>query len=183
MKINIIARHFDLDDNIRSYAEKKLRKIETYYDRIVEAQMILSAEKHRRIAEVTLAAKGVRFYAEEQTENMFASIDGVMEKIDTQVRRYKEKIKDKKRYPKLAATELVNDNDVDDELEVEESGEPEIIKVHKFAPKPITVQEAVAQIAASGRTFLMFSNSQTDEVNVVYRRKDGNYGWIEPDFE
>lgn len=175
MKMTITGRHLELDDSIRSYAEKKMRKAETYFDRIMEAQMILSAEKHRRIAEVTLNAKRVTFHAQEETENIYASIDGVMEKVDTQIRRHKEKVKDRKHQHK----EVVSS--------VEQPGmpaletEPRIIKVNKFAPKPITAQEAVTQMMLSGDDFLMFSNSQTDQINVVYRRKDGNYGWIEPD--
>jgi putative sigma-54 modulation protein len=165
----------ELDDDIRSYAEKKMRKAETYFDRIMEAQMILSAEKHRRIAEVTLNAKRVTFHAQEETENIYASIDGVMEKVDTQIRRYKKKVKDWKHQYKEVASSV----EQADMSTIQE--EPRIIKVNKFAPKPISVQEAVTQMMLLGDDFLMFSNSQTNQINVVYRRKDGNYGWIEPD--
>ena len=174
MKVIITGRHLKLNDDIRVHAEKKLRKAETYYDRIIEAHMILSAEKHRRIAEVTLSAKGVVFHAQEETEDIYASIDGVMEKVDRQIRRHKEKLKDRKHHSKEIISDVAEDS---------ETTEPQIIKVRKFAPKPITAQDAVMQITLSGDGFLMFSNSQTNQVNVVYKRKDGNYGWIEPDFE
>lgn len=173
MKVTITGRHLKLDDDIRVHAEEKVRKAETYFDRIIEAHMVLSAEKHRRIAEVTLNAKRVTFHAREETESLQASIDGVMEKVDTQIRRYKEKLRDRKHQAK----EMISSVEEDSETE------PQVIKVSKFAPKPMTIQEAVMQMTSSRDDFLMFSNSRTNQVNVVYKRKDGNYGWIEPDFE
>ena len=174
MKLVVTGRHLRLDNGIRSYAEKKLRKAETYFDRIIEAQMTLSAEKHRRTAEVTLNARRATFHAKEETEDIYASIDGVMEKIDTQIRRHKGKLNDRKHQPKEAMSSVEADT---------ETAEPQIIKVRKFAPKPMTAQEAVMQMRLSGDDFLMFANSQTNQINMVYKRKDGNYGWIEPDFE
>jgi putative sigma-54 modulation protein len=173
MNIIITGRHLHLDDNIRNYAEEKIQKAETFFNRIIEAHMILSAEKHRRIAEVTLSAKRATFHAREETEDLYASIDGVMEKVDTQIRRYKEKIRNRKHQSR------------EEGFMAEEESEEEalIIKVNKFASKPMTVQDAVDQIMHSDDEFLMFSNSETDQVNVVYKRKDGNYGWLEPDSE
>jgi putative sigma-54 modulation protein len=168
----ITGRHIKLSDDMRAYAEEKMHKAETFYDRIIEGHMILSAEKHRRIAEVTLNAKRAKFYAQDETEDLYASIDGVMEKIDTQIRRHKEKLRDRKHHHEEAIPNIEEDSEI----------EPQIIRVDKFASKLLTPQEAVTQIELSGDDFLMFSNSQTNQVNVVYRRKDGNYGWIEPDF-
>ena len=178
MKVTITGRHLELNDDIRSYAEKKVRKAETYFDRIIEAHVILSAEKHRRIAEVTLSAKRTAFHAQEETENIYASIDGMMEKVDTQIRRYKKKLRDRRHQSREVLAETQDAEIMQEDTEAES---PRIIKVSKFAPKPITTQEAVMQMVLSGDDFLMFSNSQTNQVNVVYRRKDGNYGWIEPD--
>ncbi len=177
MKVIITGRHIKLNDDIRSHAAEKMHKAETYFDRIIEGHMILSAEKHRRMAEATFSAKGVTFHAQEETEDIYASIDGVMEKVDTQIRRYKNKLNARRhqQHEELLFT------DEDEEEEAETA--PQIIRVDKFAPKLLTTQEAAMQIELSGDDFLMFSNSQTDQVNVVYKRKDGNYGWIEPDFE
>lgn len=190
MKIIITGRHLDLDDNIRTHAEKRLHKAETFFDRIIEAHMILTAEKHRRIAEVTLRAKGTQFHAQEETGDIYASIDGVMEKIDTQIRRHKEKIKDRKHVNRDERLGLVETSELSDEEEDEgEDESPEtmdelkIVKVNKFAPKPMTAEEAAMQIMLSDDDFLMFSNSLTNQVNVVYKRKDGSYGWIEPELE
>ncbi len=182
MKVIITGRHLKLDDDIQAYAEEKVRKAETFFDRIIEAHIILSAEKHRRIAEVTLNAKRARFHAREETENIYASIDGVMEKVGIQIRRYKEKLKDRKHQPK----ELVSGvgGNLEEEIEKDlEKVEPQIIKVSGFAPKPMSPREALMMLDESKDELLMFSNSQTNQVNVIYKRKDGNYGWIEPDFE
>ncbi|MBD3185048.1 ribosome-associated translation inhibitor RaiA [Candidatus Poribacteria bacterium] len=188
MNITISSRHFNMDDRIKEYADKKIHKAETYFDSIMEANMVLSAEKHRRIAEVTISAKRATFHAREVTENIYASIDGVMDKIDKQLRRHKEKIKDKKHDTRMTLSDIPAEEEITEieDIEEDENGEvteAQIIKVNKFAPKPITVQEAVNQIEISGNEFLMFSNSQTNQVNVIYKRTDGNYGWIEPDFE
>lgn len=182
MKITITGRHITMDDDIRSYAEKKLEKAETYFDRIIEAHMILSAEKHRRMAEVTLHAKRARFHAQAETESIYASIDEVMEKVDAQIRKHKEKIRDRKHQAKEMALNMEEGLESDVE-EAPELSEPQIIKVNKFAPKPMTPQEAIMEMTLSGDDFLMFSNSQTNQVNVVYRRNDGGYGWIEPNLE
>ncbi len=182
MKISIIASHLELDDDTRSYAEKKLQKIETFFGRIMEAVMVLSAEKHRRIAEVTLKAKHTTFHATEETENIRSAIDNVMEKVEIQIKKFKEKLRDSKRRIKGLPIETPSE-EVDLEEDEDEIPEPQIVKVNKFAPKPMTVQEAVTQITINDDDFLVFSNSETNQVNVIYRRKDGTYGWIEPFFE
>jgi putative sigma-54 modulation protein len=110
----------------------------------------------------------------------------VMEKVDAQVKKYKERVKDHKHRIKGAIPELQDvetDLDSDSEDDIEQVKEVQIIKVKKFAPKPMTAQEAVMQVKLLDNDFLVFSNSQTNQVNVIYKRKDGNYGWIEPDFE
>ena len=190
MKMMVTGRHIEMDDQIKAYAEKKLQKAETYFDHIIEAHIVLSAEKHRRIAEVTLNAKNVTIHANEETDDIYNAIDRVMEKVDAQVKKYKERVKDHKHRIKGAVLELQDvesdldsDSESDFEDDVEQAKEIQIIKVNKFAPKPMTAHEAVLQIKLLDYGFLTFFNSQTNQVNVVYRRKDGTYGWIEPDFE
>jgi len=185
MKITVIGRHLELDDDTRSYAERKLQKAETYFDHIMEAHMILSAEKHRRIAEVTLNAKHATFHATEETENINGAIDNVMDKVEAQIKKFKERLKDHKHRPKGTFIETqAEETDVEeDQDDAEEAREPQIVRVNRFAPKPMTVQEAVMQMTLTDEDFLVFANSETNQVNVVYRRKDGDYGWIEPYFE
>ena len=186
MKMIVTGRHLEMDDDIRSYTEKKLSKAETYFDHIIEAHVVLSAEKHRRIAEVTLNAKNVTFHANEETDDIYSAIDKVIEKVEVQVKKYKEKIKDHKHRFKGAVSEPQEEEtntEDDSENNIEQLPELQLVKVKRFAVKPMTAQEAVMQIRLLDNDFLMFANSQTNQVNVVYKRKDGTYGWIEPDFE
>jgi putative sigma-54 modulation protein len=184
MNIIVTGRHLELDDDIKDYAEKKLLKAETFFDQIIEAHIVMSAEKHRRSAEVTLNAKNVTFHANVETDDIYRAIDGVMEKVEAQVKKYKEKIRDHKHRTK-GIVALDEETDIEDDLEnaPESPFEIQIVKVSKFAQKPMTIEEAAMQIKLTDKNFLMFSNFQTNQVNVVYKRKDGTYGWIEPDLE
>ncbi len=153
--------------------------------------MVLSAEKHRRIAEVTLNAKNATFHATAETDDFYSAVDAVMEKVDAQIKKFKERIKDRKHRNRVEATietpevEIVEDPEMEesDTEDLEINTRPQIVKVKRFAPKPMTPQEAVMQLDVLDDDFMMFSNSQTNQVNVIYKRKDGSYGWIEPDFE
>jgi len=184
MNIIVTGRHLELDDDIKDYAEKKLLKAETFFDQIIEAHIVMSAEKHRRSAEVTLNAKNVTFHANVETDDIYRAIDSVMEKVEAQVKKYKEKIRDHKHRTK-GIVALDEETDIEDDLEnaPESSSEIQIVKVSKFAQKPMTTEEAAMQIKLTDKHFLMFSNFQTNQINVVYKRKDGTYGWIEPDLE
>lgn len=179
----------DLSDDIKAYVEKKVSKAETFLNHIIDAHVILGAEKHRRIAEVTINAKHATFHASEVTEDIYSAIDGVMEKIRTQVKRYKEKLKDKKHRDRASMPEEeVEGSDVDEDIDEEDvdteaEETPVVIKVKKFAPKPMTPEEAAIYLEMSDDEFLMFSNSTTGQVNVVFKRKDNTYGLIEPDFD
>ncbi|MBM3236648.1 ribosome-associated translation inhibitor RaiA [Candidatus Poribacteria bacterium] len=187
MQIFITGRNLQLTDDIRDYVEKKVGKAETFLAGIIEAHVVLDVQGHRHIAEVTLMAKRATFYAQAETGNVFASIDEVVDKIDIQTRRYKERVKDRRHRPSQleAALQLSGTNETTevDVLEEEEEEAIRLVKVpEKFAPKPMTAEEAAMQLELSRDEFLMFLNSATDKINVVYRRRNGDYGWIEPEF-
>jgi putative sigma-54 modulation protein len=187
MQILITGRNLEITNDIRDYVEKKVGKAETFLDGIIEANVVLDLQGHRYIAEVTLMARRVTFHAQSETGNIFASIDDVVDKIDIQTRRYKERVKDRRhRASQLeAALQLSKADEVDevDVLEDEEESAPQIVRVaEKFASKPMTAEEAAMQLELSQNEFLMFLNSETDQINVVYRRRSGDYGWIEPEF-
>jgi len=137
MKMMVTGRHIEMDDQTKAYAERKLQKAETYFDHIIEAHIVLSAEKHRRIAEVTLNAKNVTIHANEETDDIYNSIDGVMEKVDAQVKKYKERVKDHKHRIKGAIpelqdveTDLDSDSESDSEDDIEQGKGVQIIKVN-----------------------------------------------------
>ena len=187
MQIVITGRNLEITDDIRDYVETKVGKTETFLDGIIETNVVLDVHGHRYIAEVTLMARRVTFHAQSETGNVFASIDDVVDKIDIQTRRYKERIKDRRhRSSQLEAALQLSEMDETDEVDVsedEEGSAPQLVKVpEKFASKPMTAEEAALQLELSQDEFLMFLNSETELINVVYRRRSGNYGWIEPEF-
>jgi len=177
MQITTTFRHIDASEALKSYAEEKLSRVQKYIDEPISAQVFLTVEKIRHIAEITITAKGITIKASEETNDMYAAIDAVLDKIERQLRRYKEKIKAHK--PSSEAQERKIKKSI---VEAETLGqnEPVIIKSKTFSIKPMSVEEAVMQMDLLHKDFLVFTDSATEDINVIYRRKDGNYGLIEP---
>ncbi len=186
MKIMTYGKNIDVTPALKRYVEEKLSKIEKYFEEEpIEAQVTMEVEKERHIVEVTAFVNGIILRGEEKTDDMYASIDGVIEKLERQIHKYKTKIHKKlierkqeykQEYKEERTEELLNG------LEMEDEFEPEIVRTKKFAIKPMDVKEAVMQMDLLNHDFFVFSNADTDEVNVVYKRNDGNYGLIEPTF-
>ncbi len=179
MRINVTFRHMETSEPVRNYVEEKLPKVKKYIDEPVEAQVVLSVEKKiRHKAEVSLTAKGITIKATEETADMYAAIDGVLDKLDRQLKRYKDKIKNHK---PLGGRERWVEKTVYAAESIDEGrAEPSIIKTNSFHVKPMSVDEAVMQMDLLEKEFLVFTDSSSEEINVVYRRKDGNYGLIVP---
>ena len=154
---------------------KKIGKLERYFNDDTEAVITLSVEKERQKIEVTIPVKGTIIRAEQVSDDMYVSIDLVEEIIERQLKRYKTKIVDKKQSA-VAFSDLF----INEEEEAEE--EIQIKKVKKFAIKPMDPEEACVQMELLGHNFFVFLNAETDEVNVVYKRKGNTYGLIEPEF-
>jgi putative sigma-54 modulation protein len=173
MQLSVKGRNLEITDALRQYAEEKLGRLRKYFEHIVTAAVVLSVEKHRHIAEVTLRVRELTIRAEESTPDLYSSIDLVAEKLERQILRYKERIVG--HAPRPAAREA---------RETEAAGaaeeEPRVVKTKRFAMKPAEVDEAILQMDLLGHSFYVFRNARTDEVNVLYRRRDGNYGLIEP---
>ena len=179
MQISVTFRHMESSDPVRSYVEDKLSKVKKYIDEPVEAQVVLSVEKKiRHKAEVTLVAKGITIKASEETADMYAAVDGVLDKIERQLKRYKDKIKQHK--PASGRERRVSKSVITAESIDQGHPEPGIIKTNSFPVKPMSVEEAVMQMDLLDKEFLVFTDATSEEINVVYRRKDGNYGLIVP---
>ena len=179
MKIVFKGKHIEVTDAIRNYMEKKLSKIERHFDHILEVIVTLSVEKNRQIVEVTLQANKALIRAEEETDDMYTSIDKVVDKLERQILKYKEKFYQKS-HPNTDRKGLVNEG-----VSIEESKSAEVIKIVKtkrFAIKPMSIEEAAMQMDLLGHNFFVFANDNTNKVNVIYKRKDGNFGLIEPEF-
>lgn len=179
MQITVTFRHMETSDPVRSYVEDKLPRVKKYIDEPIDAQVVLSVEKKiRHKAEVILTAKGITIKAKDETADMYAAIDGVLDKIERQLKRYKDKIKNHK--PASGRERQVQKTVYAAQSIDEGHPEPSIIKTDSFQVKPMSVEEAVMQMDLLEKEFLVFTDSTSEAINVVYRRKDGNYGLIVP---
>lgn len=180
MQITVTFRHMDSSDPVRAYAEEKLGRLKKYIDDPIDAHIVLSVDKKfRHNADVTMLAKGITMQAKQTTEDMYAAIDGVADKLDRQLKRYKEKIK---RHKPVSEKERRVKNTIVEAVSVDEGHpEPVIIRANSFAIKPMSVEEAVMQMDLLHKDFFVFTDSRTEDLNVVYRREDGNYGLIAPE--
>jgi putative sigma-54 modulation protein len=178
LRLQVKGRNLDVTDSIRSYAEQKLKKLDKQLNDATEIELELAVEKNpsiaaNQIAEATVWTKGPTLRAREASEDMRASIDQLTEKLVRQVRHYR----DKRSYRGTR-----NHGPVDEGVPALENDqlEQQIVKTKRFPDKPMSPEEAVLQLELIGHDFFVFRNSDTGEVNVVYRRKDGGYGLIEP---
>lgn len=179
MQIAVTFRHMEASEPIRAYVEEKVSRVKKYIDEPIDAQVVLSVEKKiRHRAEVTIVAKGITIKASEETNDMYAAVDTMVDKIERQLKRYKEKIKEHK--PQSGREREVRKTILAAESIDEGRGEPVIIQTRSFPVKPMAVEEAVMQMDLLHKDFLVFTDAGTEEINVVYRRKDGNYGLIVP---
>ena len=180
MQIAVTFRHMESSDAVRSYVEEKLARVKKYVEEPIDAQVVLSVQKkiyHR--AEVTMVAKGLTMKSAEEKDDMYAAIDLMVDKIERQLKRYKEKLKKHKggnsgNHRRMEKA-VISAPSVDDG----DSG-PEIIRSHSFSVKPMSVEEAVMQMDLLHKDFLVYTDDRSEEMNVVYRRSDGNYGLIVP---
>jgi putative sigma-54 modulation protein len=172
MRLSVKGRNLEITEPLRRYAEEKVQRLTKYVDQIVTGHVVLAVEKHRQIAEVTLRVRDLTIRAEESTDDLYSAIDLVTEKLERQILRYKERIVG--HGTPRSGPEVRGGGGA-------EAAEPRVVKTKRFAVKPATVDEAVLQMNLLGHSFYVFRNAKTDEVNVVYRRKDGHYGLIEPE--
>lgn len=174
MRITVYGKNIDVTAGIKSMLEKKMSKLDKYFNPDVEATATMSTQKGKHILEVTIPINGTILRAEEATEDMYASIDLAVDKLEGQLRKHKTKLEKKM---KDHASIRINFASVVEEPRFEE---PSVVKTKRFPIKPMSPDEASLQMDLLGHNFYVFLNSESDEVNVVYKRKDGNYGLIEP---
>ena len=178
MQIATTFRHMEPSEALKSYGEEKLDRVKKYIDEPIAAQVFLTVEKIRHSAEVTITAKGITIKAAEETNDMYAAIDAVVDKIERQLRRYKERIKAHK--PASDSRDRQVRKTIVEAESIDQNQAPVVIRSNTFSIKPMSVDEAVMQMDLLHKDFLVFTDAGTENINVVYRRKDGNYGLIEP---
>ena len=176
MKFIISGRNIDITDGLRTAVEDKLGKLERYFTADTEIIVTLSVEKERQKIEVTIPVKGNIIRSEQVSNDMYVSIGLVEEIIERQLRKYKTKIINKKQNVETFQPEFIEKDYEDDTNEIK------IIRTKKFGFKPMYPEDACVQMELLGHNFFVFLNAETEEVNVVYKRKGNTYGLIEPDF-
>ena len=178
MQITITARNLDITEALKRYTEEKVTRLQKFVDQITSAHVILSIEKHRQIAEVTLRVRELTIRGEESSSNLYSAIDLVADKIERQILRYKEKIVEHSGRGSGRLRTRGETAPADAESFSEDG--PRIVKTKRFAMKPLSPDEAAVQMSLLGHSFFVFRNARTQEVNVLYRRQDGDYGLIDP---
>jgi putative sigma-54 modulation protein len=178
MRLQVKGRNVEVSESIRNYAEAKLGKLERLVNDPTRVELELAVEKNpsiaaNHVAEATVWTKGPVLRARESSADMKASIDQLVDKLERQVKRYRQKRRSGPRRQARA------DGGVEAPQARPEGG-PMIVKTKQFAIKPMSPEEAVLQLELVGHDFFVFRNAESDEVNVVYRRRDGGYGLIEP---
>jgi putative sigma-54 modulation protein len=187
MQIIVKGKNLEIPDSLKNYAEEKVKKLTKYFDTIKEIQIEFSLEKSpntekNKKVEVIIKAPKKTIMAEEISFDMYASIDEVLEKLERQLKKHKEKLRKHLDKSVLRKTRLEKIKESKEILISEEEREfPEIVKVKNFLLKPMDPEEAINQMELLGHTFFVFLNSETDTINVVYKRKDGKYGLIQPE--
>ena len=179
MKIKIFGKNIEVTEGIKGAVEEKLGKLDKYFSEETKADVTLSVNRNDQKVEVTIPVKGGIIRAEEVSEDMYASIDMVEETIERQLVKYKNKLVDKK---KSYRDNFTNDY-IEADYEDEDEGVVKIVRTKSFGIKPMDAEEACIQMELLGHNFFVFLNAETDEVNVVYKRKGGTFGLIEPNFD
>ena len=175
----------EMTDALKAHIEGRLEKLREHFEQVMDAKVVLAVEKHRHIAEISLHANGVHLHGRESSSDMYISVDAVVDKLDKQVRKYKDRI-NRSHSRKAKEFDEYHHNII--EMPEPEEEEPKaavrhhVIMREKLFMKPMGVEEATLQLELSDEPFLVFLNEDTQQVNVIYARDDGTYGLIEPQF-
>ena len=178
MQLSVTFRHMEPSEALKEYAREKLARVEKYLNSALEANVVLSVEKFRHICDVTITSDGLKINGQEQTEDMYSAIDMVVDKIEKQIKRTRQKIKSRKP-GRGAKGKEVRAEEVEVEVEDDDERLPQVVRSEQIFPKPMDVDEAVVELGLETSKFLDFTNSITEKINVLYRLDDGNYGLIE----
>jgi len=177
MQVSVTFRKVEASDTVRNYATDKLHRIKRYVEDPIEAHVVLSVEKFRHLAEVTINANGLVINGAEETGDLYSAIDMVIDKLEAQIKRHRRKLRQRKgdggARGQMKTSVLAEEEGLEEES-------PQVIKTEQVYAKPMDVEEAVMQLELAKSEFMFFTNSKTKTINVLYRRKDGHYGLIEP---
>ncbi|NLX62343.1 MAG: ribosome-associated translation inhibitor RaiA [Tissierellia bacterium] len=176
MKLNFTGKNMEVTEALKEVTSKKLRKLDKYFNKDVEGNVVYSVERNWKILEITIDLPGTILRVEEASDDMYAAIDKAVDVLERQIRKYKTRLQRRQQAGETIRFENVMP------LEEDEREKPRIVRTKRFAMKPMSAEEAVLQMELLGHNFFVFRNADSEEVSVVYKRKDGNYGLIEPEF-
>lgn len=175
MQTSVTFKNLDPSDHLKSYVTEKLNRFDKLLDNPAEAGVVLIVEKHRHIAEVNITGDRMNVNGKEETGDMYSAIDMVLDKLEKQIKRSKQKIRERRASAK-GQTRTIRE---DATRTREEESVPQV-KVESIEYKPMDVEEALLQMDLADQGFLVFTNARSSQINVLYRRKDGHYGLIQP---
>jgi len=175
MQTSVTFKNLDSSDTLKSYVEEKLDRFDRLLDNPAEANVVLSVEKFRHMAEINITGDRLSIIGKEETIDMYSAIDMVLDKLEKQIKKSKEKIRERRSSAKVRNKEMRTEdiNLPEEDLELH-------VKIKHIEYKPMHVEEAILQLDLLNDNFLVFTNARSDQVNVLYRRKDGHYGLIQP---
>lgn len=179
MKITTTARHYELTPALKDYAERKVLNLKKYFDQIGTAQITFSLEKYRHAVEVFVHVNGRDFNSKEESEDMYVSIDRVVEKLERQILKHKGKIKRRKSHKKISEMEYSFPDENDASADEVEELHLDIIPADRNAFPRLTLTEALQAMEDAGREFNIFMNTETEKLNVIFVEKDGTIGLLE----
>ncbi len=177
MKMIYAGTNVEVTTALRDVTEKKLTKLDKYFQKDIEGTVTFSTQKNMKIIEITINLPGTIIRAEESSDDMYASIDKAVDVLERQVRKYKTKLQ--KRYKN---NETIRFENVVPLTVEEDSEKPKLVKTKRFSLKPMSSEEAILQMELLRHNFFVYLDGETDLVGIVYKRKDGDYGLIEPEF-
>ena len=178
MQVAVTFRHMETDDGVKGYVKEKVQKLQKYIDHPMEVHVVLSVEKFRHIAEITIVENGGTFNSQGKDNDLYAAIDQMVERMERQIRERREKVR-RKRANSSPSKVLLQLSEKTNEGR-EEGDTPFPIRRKHTIAKPMSVEEAVSQLYLSKKEFLVFVNSDSGQMNVIYRAKDGSTEWVVP---
>jgi putative sigma-54 modulation protein len=174
MQISVTFKNTDSEIWFKDYITERLSKLQKYLDRPAEAHIVLSVEKFRNVAEVNITAKGISMISKEEAKDMQLAIDNVMDKIERQIKKHKEKTREHK------GNSARNDENVSTSRErIEDETKLKVVETKKIVLEPMSLDEAILMMESSRNRFVIYRDSNSENISVIYRRDDGNYALIE----
>ena len=175
MQTSVTFKNIDPSDHLKAYVSDKLDRFDKFLDNPAEANVVLAVEKFRHIAEINIAGDKLTIMGSEETNDMYSAIDMALDKLEKQIKKSKQKIRERRTASKNRSLSMLEEADTlsDDDTERQ-------IKIRNIEYKPMDIEEAVLQMDLIEDNFLVFTNARSDRINVLYRRRDGHYGLIQP---